>query len=80
MSIGANGSTGSANSVSRENGFRIGSATDDENKWSYHKQKNKIEFFFITLNGDFNKVTNTIRFYLKDFLNIKKHLYETLKH
>jgi len=34
MSMGASGSTGSANSVSRENGLRIGSATDEENKWS----------------------------------------------
>ena len=34
ISMGASGSTGSANSVSRENGLRIGSATDEENKWS----------------------------------------------
>ena len=35
MSMGASGSTGSANSVSRENGLRMGSATDEENKWSW---------------------------------------------
>ena len=35
MSMGASGSTGSANSVSRENGLRMGSATDEEKKWSW---------------------------------------------